>query len=288
MVWKNCNMEFDKIKSYAKINLALNITGKTSSLHKIESIVAFASLHDDILIKKIKSKKHKILFTGKFSRGIGKNNTVFNLLKILDKNKLLNKKKFLIKINKHIPNKAGLGGGSMNAANILKYFMKKKIIKISKEKIFKICKLIGSDVVLGLSSSNCILYSNNEIKYFPKSEKFNILIVKPNYGLDTKFVYSKVKKIHKPRLNQPNKKMFNYNFLKKMHNDLETIVFLKNYNLRYLKSYLETLCNPIFVRMTGSGSAIVAYYKSKKRCESAKKMFNKKYKNYWCIASKTI
>ena len=45
-----------KIKSYAKLNLALNIVGKTSSLHKIESIVAFVSLHDEIFIKKIKSK----------------------------------------------------------------------------------------------------------------------------------------------------------------------------------------------------------------------------------------
>ena len=45
-----------KIKSYAKINLALNIVGKTSSLHKIETIVAFIDLFDDILIEKIKSK----------------------------------------------------------------------------------------------------------------------------------------------------------------------------------------------------------------------------------------
>ena len=43
-----------KIKSYAKLNLALNIIGKGSSLHKIETIVAFVSLHDQILIKKIK------------------------------------------------------------------------------------------------------------------------------------------------------------------------------------------------------------------------------------------
>ena len=57
-----------KIKSFAKLNLALNIVGKKSSLHKIESIVAFASLHDEIFIKKIKSKKHKITFTGKFSQ----------------------------------------------------------------------------------------------------------------------------------------------------------------------------------------------------------------------------
>ena len=44
-----------KIKSYAKLNLSLNVTGKTTVLHKIESIVAFASLHDEIFIKKIKS-----------------------------------------------------------------------------------------------------------------------------------------------------------------------------------------------------------------------------------------
>ena len=53
-------MKYNKIKSYAKINLALNIVGKTSNLHKIESIIAFVDLHDIILIKSIKSKKHII------------------------------------------------------------------------------------------------------------------------------------------------------------------------------------------------------------------------------------
>ena len=72
-----------KIKSYAKLNLALNIISKTSSLHKIESIVVFVSLYDEILIKKIKSKSHNILFTGEFSKNINKNNTVSKLLDIL-------------------------------------------------------------------------------------------------------------------------------------------------------------------------------------------------------------
>ena len=57
-------MKFDKIKSYAKINLALNVVGKTSNLHKIESIISFVDLHDDIMIKEIKSKKHYISFNG--------------------------------------------------------------------------------------------------------------------------------------------------------------------------------------------------------------------------------
>jgi len=127
-------MGADKIKSYAKLNLALNVTGKNSSLHKIETIIVFVSLHDEILIEKINSNKHKISFTGKFSRNIGKNNTVSKLLNILDEKKLLNNKKFKVRIKKKIPSKAGLGGGSMNASNILNYFLKKILLKLAKKK----------------------------------------------------------------------------------------------------------------------------------------------------------
>ena len=63
-------MQFFKLRSHAKINLALNVTGKKLLLHKIESIIAFIDLHDDIFIKKVKSNKHKILFLGKFSKNI--------------------------------------------------------------------------------------------------------------------------------------------------------------------------------------------------------------------------
>ena len=40
---------------------------------------------------------------------------------------------------------------------------------------------------------------------------------------------------------------------------------------------LENLKNPLFVRMTGSGSVIIAYYQSKKDCEMAKVQFKRKY-----------
>ena len=281
-------MILTKIKSYAKLNLALNITGKNYSLHKIETVVAFASLHDEIFIKKIKSKRHNILFTGKFSKNIDSKNTVSKLLEILDKRKLLEKKKFKIKINKHIPNKAGLGGGSMNAASILNYFVKKKIIKINKKEIIKISKLIGSDVILGLNFSNSILNQRNKIKYFSNYKKFYVLIVKPNFGCSSREIYSKVRKFSKPKFSRPIKKMFDFEYLKKMSNALEPIALAKYSKLRIIKLFLENLSTPSFVRMTGSGSAIVAYFQSKERCDNAKKHFNKKYKNYWCISSKTI
>ena len=281
-------MSYDKIKSYAKINLALNITGKTNSLHKIESIISFVSLHDEILIKRINSNKHIISFKGKFSKRIGKNNSISKLLDLLEKKKIIKGKKFHIKINKKIPIKSGLGGGSMNAASILKYFIQKKIIKISKKEIIIISNSIGSDVILGLRFINCVLTSKNKIRYFKSYKKIYTLIVKPNFGCSTKDIYSKVRKFDRSILNRPNIRMFDLNFLSKMQNSLEPIAFSKYPKLQAIKSYLEISSKAFFVRMTGSGSALIAYFKSKEKCENAKRQFNKKYKNYWCIVSKTI
>ncbi len=94
-------MNINKIKSFAKINLALHVTGKLSKLHKIESIVKFIKLHDLITIKQINSKNHKISFSGNFSKNISMNNTVNKLFNILDDRKLLNKK-FQIRIKKNL------------------------------------------------------------------------------------------------------------------------------------------------------------------------------------------
>ena len=198
-------MNFNEIKSFAKINLALNVTGKTSKLHKIESLVAFIDLHDLILIKKINSKNHQIIFSGKFSKNISLINTVSRLLGILDEKKLI-RHKFLVKIKKNIPQKAGLGGGSMNAASILKFLIEKKIVKISIKKIKNIARDIGSDVILGMSNTNTILTSKNEIRTFKNCRKLFTLIVKPNFGCSTKYIYSKVRKLDETKFSNPKKK----------------------------------------------------------------------------------
>ena len=278
----------NRVKSFAKINLALNITSKLSKLHKIESIITFANLHDLIFIKAIKASNHKISFYGKFSNNINKNNTVNKLFKILDDFKLIDNKKFQIKIKKNIPQESGLGGGSMNASNILNFLIKKKIIKVNKKKILTISNLIGSDVILGIKPSSCILMSNNKIKKFTKCPKFHILLVKPNFGCSTKKIYSGVRKFTKPLFNNPKKIMFEPDFLSKQENGLENIAFLKYPRLKKIKIYLENLNNPSFVRMTGSGSVLIAYYQSKRHCELAKVQFKTKFKNYWCNTSKTI
>ena len=277
-----------KIKSYAKINLALNVTGKSAKLHKVESIISFVDLHDLIYLKLTNSKDHKVSFQGTFSKDINKKNTVSTLLKILDKKKLLNNKKFQIKIIKNIPQQAGMGGGSMNASTLINFLMIKKIIKIKKDELAKLTKLIGSDVILGINAKNSILSSNGKITQYKKKFRLYTLIVKPNFGCSTKYIFSKVKSFSKAKLNLPKHTMFNKYYLKNLNNDLEVVAFKKYPKLKNIKSFLSSIPNTIFVRMSGSGSSIVAYFHSKKACSIALKKFKRKFNSYWCIASKTI
>ena len=281
-------MKIYKVKSFAKINLVLHVTGKLKKLHKIESIVKFIQLHDLITIKRAKGNKHKISFNGSFSKNIKKNNTVDNLFKILDDKNLLNNKKFQINVKKNIPQEAGLGGGSMNAATILNFLIEKKFIRINQKKILQITNLIGSDVILGINPTSTILSSNGAVKRFLKTSSFYTLLVRPNFGCSTKKIYSGVKKFSKPVLNNPNKNMLNLRLLLKYENALEKIAFLKYQKLEKLKLFLEKLNQPLFVRMTGSGSVLVAYYQRKRDCELAKVRFKRKFRNYWCNTSKTI
>ena len=277
-----------KIKSYAKINLALNVTGKKSKLHNIESLISFIDLHDSITLRESNTKRHKINFFGKFSKNISKINTISKLLKILDNKKLLNNKKFEIKVIKNIPQKAGMGGGSMNAASLLNFFIEKKIIKIKKDELKKISNEIGSDVILGIKPSSAILLSNGDIKKYKNKIKFHILVTKPNFGCSTKYIYSKVNSFSKPEFNPPKLKLFEAKYLKNLDNDLEKVALNKYPELKRIKSYLGGLPNALFARMSGSGSSIVAYFHSKKACKKAYNQYKRKFNSHWCIESKTI
>jgi 4-diphosphocytidyl-2-C-methyl-D-erythritol kinase len=277
-----------KIKSYAKINLALNVIGKKKKLHKIESIISFIELHDLIILEQINQNTHKVAFKGKFSKDIGKINTVTSLLKLLDKKNLLNNQKFKIKIVKNIPQEAGMGGGSMNASSLINFFIKKKILKIKKNELTKLVSQIGSDVILGIKPGNIILSHNGNIKKYNKSVKFYTLVVKPNFGCSTKYIYSKVKIFSKPQFNSPQSKMFDVKYLKTLSNDLENIAFKKYPKLKKIKSFLSNTPRNIFTRMSGSGSSIVAYFDSKKACVNANSQFKRKFGSHWCIVSKTI
>ena len=82
--------------------------------------------------------------------------------------------------------------------------------------------------------------------------------------------------------------MFQAKYLKNQNNDLEKKTKKKYPKLKKIKSFLLNIQSNIFVRMSGSGSSIVAYFHSKKACDKAYKQFKVKFNSHWCITSKTI
>ena len=101
------------------------------------------------------------------------------------------------------------------------------------------------------------------------------------------FLYKKVKLYSKTR-NKISSKVFKIESLKNAQNDLEIPAFKLYPVLRKLKIFLSKIEHVEFVRMTGSGSTIVAYFSNKKSAINGLKLIKKNFNNYWSILSKTI
>ena len=279
-------MKKQEIRSYAKINLSINILGRNkNNYHNIQSIISYLDIYDKIFISPIKFKKHIVKFDGLYSRNIN-NNTITKLIDILEKKKIL-KKKYKIHVRKNIPQKSGLGGGSMNAGTLLSYFIKNNIINLTQEEILRICNQIGSDVFLGLDQKNSILIDEKNVKKFDTKIGLFAVLIKPNFGCSTEKIYKNVRSFTKNKI-KISSKVFQIQALKDAQNDLEKPAFKLYPILRKLKIFLSSTDDVRFVRMTGSGSTIVAYFSNKKSAINALKLAKRNFKNYWSILSKTI
>ena len=277
------------INSYCKINISLRVIKKLKNgLHKINTFITFARIFDQIYLKEIKNTKDKISFYGKFKNKISKsNNTISRILDLLRKNNFIKKIYFEIKVKKNIPTKSGLGGGSMNAASLLTFLVKKYNLRIKQKDLFKLAAKVGSDVIVGLKFQNVFFNSgNNTIKRYKNKLNLFVLLVKPDVNCSTKLIYSKNRKFSKQYKNKDISKFGN--FFEKDVNDLEKVAFKIYPKIKRLKDYLNIQKKCIFSRMTGSGSVCVAYFKDYKAARKAEINLKNKFPNYWCKLSKAM
>ncbi|RPG19141.1 MAG: hypothetical protein CBC84_000710 [Pelagibacteraceae bacterium TMED124] len=281
------------LKSPAKINLFLKVGKriKRKKHHNIQSLIFLTSLHDEILIKKIKKNKDIVKFTGRFSNNIMRvNNTVSKSMYLLRKKKLIdNKTKYQITIKKNIPVFSGLGGGSSNAATIIKHFLKKR--KISKYNTNFFSKYLGSDFRIFLKSKKIFQENLLKVEEFNGNYNFYFLIVFPNLKSSTKEVYSKFKEHETFHKKHQYKKISKSEFVQKVRleiNSLENTVIYKFPILRNLLEKMELIKNCQFSRITGSGSACFGLFLNKKDVTLALKSIKRSFPAFWCVVSKTI
>ena len=133
-------------KSYAKVNIFLKISNKREEYHELVSrFVRVHSLYDTISF--IKSSRKAFDIIGNFGCKM-ETNTVYKAYKLLERYNGVKEffETYSVKIDKKIPEFAGLGGGSSNAATFL--IMTNKIcrLNLSKKELCDIAVKIGADV----------------------------------------------------------------------------------------------------------------------------------------------
>lgn len=281
-----------RLKAFCKINLSLRVLKKLKNgYHKIQSFVTFGDLHDEITVKESRRADDKIIFFGRFKKGIDSRlNTITRVLEIFRKKNLLNKKKFIIKIKKNIPHSSGLGGGSSDAAALLNFINLKMNLRLNRSKIYKMGNLVGSDVPLNLVQKDLFL-TGKRLKILKSKKNFNILIVFSNILCSTRSVYLKNKLFSIPktvshRLLNNKKKLIN--FLQNEHNDLEKTVINMYPAIGKIIKLISIQKGCYFSRLTGSGSACIGLFSSLKTAKLAKKNIKRNFPKYWCEVSKTI
>ena len=190
-------------KSYSKVNIFLKIVGLRDNYHLIASrFVRVKNLFDTISF--IKKDVDNFSIEGNFSCILEKN-TVYKAYKELEKFDEVKEffKKNIVKIDKNIPEFAGLGGGSSNCATFLNMVNQACNLNLSKEELAKIGSNIGAYVpffVYEFDSAN--VSGIGEIVEEFNEESLNIEVITPKIACDTGKIYKNFREKFYKELNK--------------------------------------------------------------------------------------
>ena len=173
-----------KIKAYAKINLGLNVKGKLENgYHDLEMIMVPINFYDEIRIDvaeemEFTSNKDYLLYN--------EENTIYKAVEYL-RAKYGFKENFKIHVDKHIPTRAGLAGGSSDGAAVIKAINQLLHLHMSDEELKAAALAVGADVYFCLISKPAKVTGIGDIvEPFECQSDFHILLVKPRTGVSTK------------------------------------------------------------------------------------------------------
>ncbi len=265
----------------AKLNLFLGIKKKKDDgYHNIHTGVTFLNLHNEISISR--SKKNFISYTGPFApkNRFYKDDILYKVIKLLNINEK-KKLKINIKIKKNIPTGAGLGSASADAAALLRGLKKLKLIKKIPDNTY--LSLIGADIPMCIKSRDCIATGIGEkIKLYNKFSKYYFVLVKPNFSLSTRKIYSKIKLNNKTKSRRNILKIKNPKIFGNIQgNDLQKIAIKLKPSIKSLLKELSMHDGNLISRMSGSGPTCFAMFKVKSKAIKAHQKIISKYPKWW-------
>jgi 4-diphosphocytidyl-2-C-methyl-D-erythritol kinase len=258
------------ILSPAKVNLLLKVVSKRpDGYHNLVSIVDIVSIYDVIRLKELPDGEVRVRDTA----GVlpeGTENTIYRAIMLL-------KERFGVAsgidalVDKRIPMGSGLGGGSSNAAKVMKALVRLWQLPVKMPELIELGRQIGADVPLFLYGRPCVMRGVGDEVSPIDLPRLSYVIVYPNVAVSTREVYERLRIV---LTKGENEVKFSGKFSTVsdiagvLENDLEKVAFLICPEIKTIKDRL-TDAGAVGSLMSGSGSAVFGIFRDERGARRA-------------------
>lgn len=269
----------------AKINIGLSILRKRNDgFHDIETIFCPVTIEDILEVVENDEKNAKDIVFSNYGieiPGDEKNNLCVKAFHLLQNEYSLPPVKVFI--HKKIPMGAGLGGGSSDAAFMLKMLNSMYSLGISTEKLKEYAARLGSDCAFFIENKPAFACGRGE-KLSPVSLSlagYDIVLVCPEIHVGTAEAYRNTIPAVPSRSLREKIQLRVEEWRETIQNDFETSVFPVYPAIAEIKKQLYE-AGAVYASMSGSGSSVYGLFKQADK-PLLKKRFER-YKLYFCFS----
>ncbi|MBR0398254.1 MAG: 4-(cytidine 5'-diphospho)-2-C-methyl-D-erythritol kinase [Eubacterium sp.] len=271
MLFKEETMQ---LRSMAKINLALDVTGKRpDGYHDVRMIMQTICLYDEIELERKNTPGVHMESNVPFLPVDGRNLAVRAadiLLKAFDIQEGVG-----IKLNKRIPVAAGLAGGSSNAAAVLVGMNRLFSLGLSEDQLMQYGLQLGADVPYCIMRGTALAEGIGEILTpLPEIPPCHILIGKPPVSVSTKYVYEHydvAENVKHPDVDGMMQAIYNGSLdgiVSRMENVLEQVTVPAYPVIEEIRRLMLSY-GAAGARMSGSGPTVFGIFEDRKMAEKA-------------------
>lgn len=248
-------------KAPAKINLSLDVLRKrkNDTYHDVEMIMTTIDLADRLELTSLAEDKIEISLESRYVPN-DERNLAYKAAKLF-KNRFGIKQGVHIKIDKHIPVSAGLGGGSTDAAAVIRGLNKLWSLNLPLSVLGPVVAQCGSDASFSLYGNTAIAKGFGEvIERLPSPPPCWVVLAKPNIGVSTRTIFERVNvnEIRHPNNEALIQALYDQDFqaiCNHLGNSLEQITSTLHPEVSRIKKTMKQLGAP-GVLMSGTGPTV--------------------------------
>jgi len=279
----------------AKVNLALHVTGRRADgYHELESLVVFVDVADEVTAHPAKADRLRVVGPFAAAAGGGDSNLVMRAVKAFRTRWPHRLPEGLdIALTKNLPVAAGIGGGSADAAAMLRLLASMVGGDFSVAELSALALTLGADVPVCLLSRPSEVRGVGEIihplRSFPAT---HLVLVNPLIPVVTADVFRRLEQRSNspmPALPSPLTRPAQLGlWLAETRNDLEPAAITLVPAIGELLREMRVLDGCALARMSGSGGTVFGLFGSATQAHQAAHDMRAKYPQFWVAAAPVI